>query len=72
MYDYRNADFDSYWGAPAAFDLYNLIYDSDDTNLDWTYWKDPFMSVVLDFISTKRIRGIRHALGHEGNHRHCA
>ena len=37
--------------------LCNLIQDSDDINLDSTYWKDSFMSVVLDFISSKKIKG---------------
>ena len=54
MYDYRNGDFDRLRGALEALNLCNLIQDSDDFNLDWTYWKDAFMSAVSDFIQGKK------------------
>ena len=54
MYDYRNGDFDRLRGALEALNLCNLIQDSDDFNLDWTYWKDAFMSAVSDFILGKK------------------
>ena len=57
MYDYRNGDFAGLRGALEALNLCNLIQDSDDINLDWTYWKDAFMSAVSDFIPTKKIKG---------------
>ena len=57
VYDYRNGDFDGLRGALEALNLCNLIQDSDDINLDWTYWKDAFMSAVSDFIPTKNIKG---------------
>ena len=57
MYDYRNGDFDGLRGTLEALNLCSLIQDSDDTNLDWTFWKDAFMSAVLDFILTKTIKG---------------
>ena len=57
VYDYRNGDFDGLRGALEALNLCNLIQDSDDINLDWTYWKDAFMSAVSDFIPTKKIKG---------------
>ena len=44
-------------GALEALNLCNLIQDTDDINLDWTYWKDAFMSAVSDFIPTKKIKG---------------
>ena len=44
-------------GALGALNLCNLIQDSDDINMDWTYWKDTFMSAVSDFIQTKKIKG---------------
>ena len=57
VYDYRNGDFAGLRGALEALNLCNLIRDSDDINLDWTYWKDAFMSAVSDFIPTKKIKG---------------
>ena len=57
VYDYRNGDFDGLRGALEALNLCNLIQDSDDINLDWTYWKEAFMSAVSDFIPTKKIKG---------------
>ena len=63
VYDYRNGDFDGLRGALEALNLCNLIQDSDDINLDWTYWKDAFMSA--DFIPTKKIKEKKHpALDH--------
>ena len=46
VYDYRNGDFDRLRGALEALNLCNLIQDSDDINVDWTYWKDAFLSAV--------------------------
>ena len=57
VYDYRSGDFDGLRGALEALNLCNLIQDTDDINLDWTYWKDAFMSAVSDFIPTKKIKG---------------
>ena len=57
MYDDRNGDFVGLREALEALILCNLIQDSDDINLDWTYWKDAFMSAVSDFIPTKKIKG---------------
>ena len=57
VYDYRNGNFDGLQGALEALNLCNLIQDSDDINLDWTYWNDTFMSAVLDFVPTKKIKG---------------
>ena len=57
VYDYRKGDFDGLWGALEALNLCNLIQDSDDINLDSTYQKDAFMSTVLDFIPTKKMKG---------------
>ena len=57
VYDYRNGDFDRLRGALEALNLCNLIQDSDDINVDWTYWKDAFMSAVSDFIPTKKFKG---------------
>ena len=57
VYDYRNGDFAGLRGALEALNLCNLIRDSDDINLDWTYWKDAFMSAVSDFIPTEKIKG---------------
>ena len=57
MYDHRNGDFDGLREALEALILCNLIQDNDDINLDWTYWKDAFMSAVSDFIPTKKIKG---------------
>ena len=57
VYDYRNGDFAGLRGALEALNLCNLIQDSDDINLDWTYWKDAFMSAVSDFIPTKKFNG---------------
>ena len=57
LYDYRNGVFDRLWGALEALSLCNLIQDSDDINLDWTYWKDALMSTVSDFIPTKKFKG---------------
>ena len=54
MYDYRNGDFDCLRGALEALKLCNLIQDSYDFNLYWTYWKDAFMSAVSDFIQGKK------------------
>ena len=54
VYDYRNGDFDRLRGALEALNLCNLIQDSEDINLDWTYWKDAFMSAVSDFIPGKK------------------
>ena len=56
VYDYRNGDFDGLRGALEALNLCNLIQDSDDINLDRTYWKDAFMSAVSDFIPKKKIK----------------
>ena len=63
VYDYRNGDFDGLRGALEALNLCNLIQDSDDINLDWTYGKDAFMTVVSDFIPTKKIKGKTPRLG---------
>ena len=57
VYDYRNGDFAGLREALEALNLCNLIQDSDDINLDWTYWKDAFISAVSDFIPTKKIKG---------------
>ena len=66
VYDYCNGDFDGLRGALEALNLCNLIQDSDDINLDWTYRRDAFMSAVSDFISTRKIKGKKHpALDHK-------
>ena len=67
VYDYRNGDFDGLRGALEALNLCNLIQDSDDINLDWTYWKDAFMSAVSDFIPcNQKDQGKKHpALDHK-------
>ena len=57
LYDSRNGVFDRLRGALEALNLCNLIQGSDDINLDWTYWKDAFMSAVSDFIPTKKFNG---------------
>ena len=57
VYNYRNGVFDRLRGALEALNLCNLIQYSDDINLDWTYWKDAFMSAVSDFIPTKKFKG---------------
>ena len=57
LYDCRNGVFDRLRGALEALNLCNLIQGSDDINLDWTYWKDAFMSAVSDFIPTKKFNG---------------
>ena len=57
VYDYRNGDFEGLRGAREALNSRNLIQDSDEINLDWTYWKDAFMSTVSDFIPSKKIKG---------------
>ena len=57
MYDYRNGDFEGLRRAHEALNSRNLIQDSDEINLDWTYWKDAFMSTVSDFIPSKKIKG---------------
>ena len=57
VYDYRNGDFEGLRGARKALNSCNLVQDSDDINLDWTYWKDSFMSTVSDFIPSKKITG---------------
>ena len=57
VYDYSNGVFDRLRGALEALNLCNLIQDSDDINVDWTYWKDAFMSAVSDFIPTKKFKG---------------
>ena len=57
VYDYRNGDFEGLRGAREALNSCNLIQDSDEINLDWTYWKDAFMSTVSDFIPSKKIKG---------------
>ena len=63
VYDYRNGDVDGLRRTPEALNLCNRIQDSDDINLDWTYWKDAFMSA--DFIPTKKIKEKKHlALDH--------
>ena len=56
VYDYRNGDSDGLRGALETLNLRNLIQDSGDINSEWTYWKDAFMSAVLDFIRTKKIK----------------
>ena len=63
VYDYRNGDFDGLQGALEALNLCNLIQDSDNINLDWTYWNNAFMSGVSDFIPTKKIKGKNTRLG---------
>ena len=57
VYDYSNGVFDRLRWALEALNLCNLIQDSDDDNLDWTYWKEAFMSAVSDFIPTKKFKG---------------
>ena len=56
LYDYRNGLFDRLRWALEALNLCNLVQDSDDINLDWTYWKDAFMSALSDFIPTKKFK----------------
>ena len=46
VYDYRNGDFDRLRGALEALNLCNHIQDSGDINVDWTYWKEAFLSAV--------------------------
>ena len=55
VYDYRNGDFDGLRGALEALNLCNLIQDSDDINLNWTYWKDAFMSAKRSREKTPRL-----------------
>ena len=37
--------------------IYAILFESDDINSDWNFWKDAFMSAVLNFIPTKKIKG---------------
>ena len=58
VYDYRNGDFDRCSGSSLeALNLCSLVQDSDDINLDWTYWKNAFMSAISDFIPTIKFKG---------------
>jgi len=57
VYDYRKGDFEGLRRALESINLCNLVQDSGNINLDWTEWKDAFMSAVSDYIPTKKIKG---------------
>ena len=57
VYNYRKGDFEGLRHAIKSINLCNLVWDSGNINLDWTEWKNAFMSAVSDYIPTKKIKG---------------
>ena len=57
VYDYGRGDFEGLRRALESINLCNLVRDSENIDLDWTEWKDVFMSAVSDYIPARKIKG---------------
>ena len=57
VFDYRRGNMDGLRSALAMIDFSNIIEPGQDINNCWEQWKNTFLSVVRDYIPTKKIQG---------------
>ena len=57
VFDYRRGNMDGLGSALAMIDFSNIIEQGQDINNCWEQWKITFLSVVRDYIPTKKIQG---------------
>ena len=55
--DFRRGDFDGLRSALQAIDLSTIIQQDSDINEDWLLWKDTFLTIVNDFVPSRKIKG---------------